>query len=95
MIKSILSSIFSSKKNVPTYDLNGLGVDVTDKDNFRAVPYIIDGGGSTGRKRRFIEAFRQRQSTNTDFVFKLCYLFLFLKQINGAYIYLVETRSLK
>ncbi|CAF3487874.1 unnamed protein product, partial [Rotaria sp. Silwood2] len=62
MIKSILSSLFSGQKNldIPTYDLSDLGVNVKDVNNFRAAPYFIE-SGNTGRKKRFIDALRNRQ----------------------------------
>ena len=53
MIKSILISIFPSKKNVPTYDLTSLGVNIKGMNNFRAAPYII-GSESIERKKRLI-----------------------------------------
>jgi hypothetical protein len=57
-IKSILTSFFSSKKNVPTYDLSDLKVNVTDADNFHAAPYILT-NGIGGRKRRLIDVLRK------------------------------------
>ncbi len=57
---NMVKSLFSSKKDVPTYDLSDLGLDVKDQDNFRAAPYFI-GSVSIGRKKRFIEALRKHR----------------------------------
>ncbi len=56
----MFKSLFSSKKDLPTYDLSDLDLDVKDQDNFRVAPYII-GGVSIGRKKRFIDALRKHR----------------------------------
>ncbi len=61
MIKLRLTSIFSSKKNIPTYDLSDLGVNVKDPNNFRAGPYVLARESIIGRKRHLIDLLRKHK----------------------------------
>ena len=58
-IKSWLLNLFSSKKDIPTYKLSDLGVNIDDQDNFRAAPYILADGNNRRKKRFIIDALRK------------------------------------